>query len=134
MVRAKKAKQNKDAWLDAIVYLIGGHDYRLVDGEGFAVFTALQRQSIPSRLVYFPAESHWVLNHANSLKWHHEGKAWMGTMEQNMLKIVCVLSVYIIVLGWIDRYTEHTSEQDPTYETPQFTVQHQFWFALPPFF
>lgn len=52
---------------------LGGHDYRLVDGEGFATFTALQRQGVPSRLLYFPDENHWTLKPANSLRWHKEG-------------------------------------------------------------
>lgn len=44
--------------------LISFPDYRLVDGEGLSTFTALQRQGIPSRLVYFPDENHWVLKPA----------------------------------------------------------------------
>ena len=34
------------------------------------------RQGIPSRLVIFPDENHWVLNHGNSLKWHFEVFRW----------------------------------------------------------
>ena len=36
----------------------GGKDYRLIDGEGIATFTALQRQGVPSELLYFPEENH----------------------------------------------------------------------------
>ena len=38
--------------------------------------TRLLRQGIPSRLVIFPDENHWVLNHGNSLKWHYEVFRW----------------------------------------------------------
>jgi dipeptidyl aminopeptidase/acylaminoacyl peptidase len=48
----------------------GGRDYRLTTCESLSTFTALQRQGIPSRLVYFPDENHWVLKPANSLRWH----------------------------------------------------------------
>ena len=35
---------------------------RLGEAEGLATFTALQRQGVPSELLYFPTENHWVLN------------------------------------------------------------------------
>ncbi|KAI0789789.1 alpha/beta-hydrolase [Abortiporus biennis] len=51
-------------------------DYRLVEGDGIGIFHALQQLHIPSRLVIFPDENHWVLNHGNSLKWHYEVFRW----------------------------------------------------------
>ncbi|KAL0084076.1 Alpha/Beta hydrolase protein [Phycomyces blakesleeanus] len=60
-------------WQTPTLVIHSGRDYRLVDGEGFATFTALQRQGVPSRLLYFPDENHWVLKPANSLRWHKEG-------------------------------------------------------------
>ena len=35
---------------------------RLGEAEGLSTFTALQRQGVPSELLYFPTENHWVLN------------------------------------------------------------------------
>ncbi|RKP15086.1 Alpha/Beta hydrolase protein, partial [Piptocephalis cylindrospora] len=64
-------------WKTPTLVIHGGKDYRLVDGEGLSTFTALQRQRIPSKLVYFPDENHWVLKPANSLRWHKEVLAWM---------------------------------------------------------
>ncbi|KAI8992631.1 Alpha/Beta hydrolase protein [Pilobolus umbonatus] len=61
-------------WKTPTLVIHGGRDYRLTVCESLSTFTALQVQGIPSRLVYFPDESHWVLKPANSLKWHHEGK------------------------------------------------------------
>ncbi|KAH8109330.1 Alpha/Beta hydrolase protein, partial [Phellopilus nigrolimitatus] len=54
----------------------GSRDYRLPDTEGIGAFHALQQHGIPSRLVIFPDENHWVLNHGNSLKWHYEIFRW----------------------------------------------------------
>ncbi|OMH83465.1 Dipeptidyl-peptidase 5 [Zancudomyces culisetae] len=53
-------------------------DYRLPITEGLSTFTALQRQGVPSKLLYFPDENHWVLQPFNSLKWHNEVIGWIG--------------------------------------------------------
>jgi dipeptidyl aminopeptidase/acylaminoacyl peptidase len=41
------------------------------------MFTALQRQRVPSRLVVFPDEDHWVLRPANSVRWYAEVIDWL---------------------------------------------------------
>ncbi|KAG2037851.1 hypothetical protein BDR03DRAFT_863023, partial [Suillus americanus] len=51
-------------------------DYRLPESDGIAVFHALQQLGVPSRLLIFPDENHWVINAGNSLKWHHEVFRW----------------------------------------------------------
>ena len=38
----------------------------------------LQRQGVPSRLVVFPDENHWVLKPANSVRWYDEVLAWLA--------------------------------------------------------
>ncbi|KAJ9070447.1 Dipeptidyl-peptidase 5 [Entomophthora muscae] len=68
-----------DRWKTPTLIIHGAKDYRLVDGEGLAAFTALQRQSIPSRLLYFPTESHWISNSANLIKWYSEMLEWSST-------------------------------------------------------
>jgi dipeptidyl aminopeptidase/acylaminoacyl peptidase len=55
----------------------GGNDFRVVDTQGMATFTALQRRGIPSRLLIFPNENHWVLKPANSIQWHREVEKWL---------------------------------------------------------
>jgi hypothetical protein len=85
-----------------------------VDGEGFAVFTALQRQGVPSRLVYFENENHWVLNPANSLKWHREGKAIIMILGDRQIKVKTLQLTPFdlrIVIGWLDRYTKNHQEE-----------------------
>lgn len=56
----------------------GGQDFRLVESESLGMFNTLQRLGIPSRLVYFEKENHWVLNPSNSVRWHEEVFRWIG--------------------------------------------------------
>ncbi|OAD07305.1 hypothetical protein MUCCIDRAFT_77714 [Mucor lusitanicus CBS 277.49] len=65
-------------WKTPMLVIHGGNDFRLTFGESLSTFTALQRQGVPSRLLYFPDENHWVLKPANSLKWHKEVLEWIG--------------------------------------------------------
>ncbi|EJD50500.1 alpha/beta-hydrolase [Auricularia subglabra TFB-10046 SS5] len=65
-------------WETPMLIVHGSKDYRLPDTEGISAFQALQRRGIKSRLVVFPDENHWVLNHKNSLKWHWEVFRWFN--------------------------------------------------------
>jgi dipeptidyl aminopeptidase/acylaminoacyl peptidase len=56
----------------------GELDYRVPVEQGLGMFTALQRRGVPSRLVVFPDENHWVLKPANSVRWYQEVLAWLG--------------------------------------------------------
>lgn len=64
-------------WRTPTLVIHGAKDYRLVDTEGIATFTALQRKGIPSRLLYFPDENHWVLKARNSILWHETILTWL---------------------------------------------------------
>ena len=64
-------------WRTPTLVIHGAKDYRLVDGEGIATFTALQRRGIPSQLLYFPDENHWVQQSKNSIVWHETVLAWL---------------------------------------------------------
>ena len=52
-------------------------DFRCPIGQGHELFSALQRQGVPSRFVNFPDEGHWVLKPKNSELWHKEIFAWL---------------------------------------------------------
>ncbi|HEY1380872.1 MAG TPA: S9 family peptidase, partial [Gemmataceae bacterium] len=52
-------------------------DFRCPLGQGLELFTALQRQGVPSRFINFPDEGHWVLKPANSKRWHQEVFHWI---------------------------------------------------------
>jgi dipeptidyl aminopeptidase/acylaminoacyl peptidase len=68
-------------WKTPTLVVHGQKDYRIADAQGLATFTALQRKGIPSQLLIFPDENHWVLKPQNSIQWHET------------------------VLGWLDRWT-----------------------------
>jgi dipeptidyl aminopeptidase/acylaminoacyl peptidase len=54
----------------------GQRDYRLDVSEGLQLFTALQSLNVPSRMLYFPDEGHWVLKPQNSERWYDEVGEW----------------------------------------------------------
>ncbi|KKC25572.1 S9 family peptidase [Sphingomonas sp. SRS2] len=70
-----------DKWKTPQLVITGEKDYRIPYSQGIAAFTALQRRNIPSRLLVFPNENHWVLTPQNSRRWYGE------------------------VIGWLDRWT-----------------------------
>jgi dipeptidyl aminopeptidase/acylaminoacyl peptidase len=52
-------------------------DYRLDVSQGFDLFTTLQRQGVPSKMLYFPDEGHWVLKPQNSELWYKTVNDWV---------------------------------------------------------
>lgn len=52
-------------------------DYRVPVDQGLQMFTALRRQNVPSEMLVFPDEGHWVLKALNSKYWHEQVFAWM---------------------------------------------------------
>ena len=55
----------------------GQLDYRLDVSEGYQLFTTLQRLDIPSKMLYFPDEGHWVLKPQNSGLWYQMVNGWV---------------------------------------------------------
>ncbi len=64
-------------WKTPMLVVHGALDYRLPDVQGLGTFNALQRLGIPSKLLYFPDENHWVLKPHNSIQWHETVIEWM---------------------------------------------------------
>ena len=56
---------------DAILLTVGEKDYRVPLNNTLEFWLALQRQAVPSRLVVFPEENHWVLKGENS-RYHYQ--------------------------------------------------------------
>ena len=52
-------------------------DYRLDVSEGFQLFTTLQTMGVPSRMLYFPDEGHWILKPQNSELWYKTVNDWV---------------------------------------------------------
>ena len=55
----------------------GQLDYRLDVSEGLQLFTTLQRTGVPSKMLYFPDEGHWVLKPQNSRLWYRTVNDWV---------------------------------------------------------
>ncbi|MEW6744124.1 MAG: S9 family peptidase [Planctomycetota bacterium] len=64
-------------WKTPMLVIHGALDFRVVDTSGLSTFTALQRRGIPSKLLYFPDETHFVQKPRNSQLWHREVLAWL---------------------------------------------------------
>ena len=52
-------------------------DYRLDVSEGFQLFDTLQILHVPSKMLYFPDEGHWVLKPQNSRLWYKTVNDWV---------------------------------------------------------
>jgi dipeptidyl aminopeptidase/acylaminoacyl peptidase len=72
----------------------GELDYRVPIGQGEQLFTALQEMNVPSKLVQFPDEGHWILKPQNSQFW------------------------YQTVIDWLNHYTSGTPVSNPPASTP----------------
>jgi dipeptidyl aminopeptidase/acylaminoacyl peptidase len=57
----------------------GELDFRVPYGQGLQLFTGLQLQKVPSRLIVFPDEGHWILKPQNTLFWYKNFIDWIDT-------------------------------------------------------
>ena len=56
----------------------GEQDFRVPYTQGLQLFTALQLQHVPSKLLLFPDEGHWILKPQNTLLWYDTFLTWIG--------------------------------------------------------
>lgn len=70
-------------WDTPILMIHGELDYRVPLGQSMQAFTAARRMGIPSRMVIFPEENHWILTPQNSLVWHSEFFGWLDQWLEN---------------------------------------------------
>ena len=64
-------------WHTPLMVIHGGMDYRVPVDEGMAAYNAAQMMGVPSRLLIFPDENHWILKPQNALMWHREYFKWL---------------------------------------------------------
>lgn len=57
----------------------GELDYRVPYGQSLQLFTALQMQRVPSKLLLFPDEGHWILKPLNSILWYKTFLDWIDS-------------------------------------------------------
>jgi dipeptidyl aminopeptidase/acylaminoacyl peptidase len=56
----------------------GELDYRVPYGNATELYGVLQAMGVPSRLVIYPNENHWILTPQNALHWHWEMQSWLS--------------------------------------------------------
>jgi dipeptidyl aminopeptidase/acylaminoacyl peptidase len=61
----------------------GEQDFRVPVNQALELFTALQLQKVPSKLLLFPDEGHWVLKPQNSVLWYKTFIDWMDSWVKN---------------------------------------------------
>ena len=64
-------------WHTPILCIHGGMDFRIPSEQGMAAFNAAQMMGVPSKLIIFPEETHWVLQPQNALFWHRNFFDWL---------------------------------------------------------
>ena len=64
-------------WNTPILCIHGGSDFRVPYDEGMAAFNAAQMMGVPSKLIVFPNENHWILKPQNALYWHRSYFGWL---------------------------------------------------------
>lgn len=65
-------------WKTPTLVIHGEKDFRIPYTQSLMVFTALQENNVPSKLLIFPDENHWVLKGKNSIQWHNAVFDWMA--------------------------------------------------------
>ncbi|MBQ3723296.1 MAG: S9 family peptidase [Bacteroidales bacterium] len=64
-------------WHTPILCIHGMMDYRIPYEQGMAAFNAAQMMGVPSKLLVFPEENHWILQPQNALFWHRNFYDWL---------------------------------------------------------
>jgi dipeptidyl aminopeptidase/acylaminoacyl peptidase len=78
LYRAQTPSAFPKAFKTPTLVIHGALDFRVPDSQGIGMFTALQRSGVPSRLVWFPDEGHWILKPANRVVWWREMHDWLA--------------------------------------------------------
>jgi len=68
---------NVTKWHTPILCIHGMMDYRIPYDQGMAAFNTAQMMGVPSKLIVFPEENHWILQPQNALFWHREYFDWL---------------------------------------------------------
>ena len=65
-----------------VLVIHGANDYRVPEEQAFQQFTYLQRRGIPSKFLYFPDETHFVLKPQNSKLWYNTVFDWFDEFKK----------------------------------------------------
>jgi dipeptidyl aminopeptidase/acylaminoacyl peptidase len=61
-----------------MLLVAGELDYRVPYGNSLSLYGVLQAMGVPSRLLLYPNENHWVLSPQNSIYWNYEVQQWLA--------------------------------------------------------
>jgi dipeptidyl aminopeptidase/acylaminoacyl peptidase len=64
-------------WNTPMMVIHNEKDFRVPFSEGMQAFQAAQMRGVPSRLLTFPDEGHWMLKPQNSILWQREYFKWL---------------------------------------------------------
>ena len=82
--------EKHDAWLDQsptfhaakfktpMLVSVGENDFRVPLNNSLEMWNVLQRQKVPSRLLVWPDENHWILKGENGRRFYEEVHGWLG--------------------------------------------------------
>ncbi len=66
-----------DKWDTPILIIHGELDFRILASQGMAAFNAAKMRGIPTEMLIFPDENHWILRPQNALLWHRTFFGWL---------------------------------------------------------
>jgi acylaminoacyl-peptidase len=64
-------------WKKPMLVIHGGRDFRVPTEQGIAAYNAARAAGVPTELVIFPDENHWVLKPQNSVQWYRVVQSWL---------------------------------------------------------
>jgi dipeptidyl aminopeptidase/acylaminoacyl peptidase len=70
--------EHADKFSTPTLVIHGEHDYRVPYTQAPQLFTALQRQGVESKLLFFPDETHFVQKPQNARLWWHTVLGWLA--------------------------------------------------------
>lgn len=73
-------------WDTPIMITVGEKDYRIVFTQGMMAFNAAKLRGVPTHLVTFPDENHWILKPQNAVLWQREFFSWLDKWLKPKLK------------------------------------------------
>lgn len=68
-----------EEWDTPILIIVGANDFRIPYTQSMEAFQAAQLQNIPSRMLFFEDETHFVVKPQNSVIWQREFFKWLDT-------------------------------------------------------
>lgn len=64
-------------WHTPLLVIHGGSDFRVPYDQGMAAFNCAQMMGVPSEIIVFPDENHWILKPQNAIYWHRSYFDWL---------------------------------------------------------